>query len=337
MAGGLRCALLPAAALPASGSKGFPLPRNLSRLNQRPCVLQGNGKGPGPAVKLYKPARSRQAGPGNHRMHDVFMALGVTAGAVALALLGKWLAQRPGRGWLWACLLALGVLGVTALGLNFRRLSFQPPMNCLVGGWGRWIVVSWIASFTLGTLITKLPRASTRRILWVLCGLIILRTATLPFLSPLFTKGTLRELTTQVDRDGVCLQGTPYNCGPAAAVTALRKLGFPAEEGTLGLISGTTAIIGTPDDMLVEALRRHYGPKGLEVEWRYVASVDELRAWPVALAVIRYNPFVDHYVTVLGFKGNDIIIGDPLSGKLVQPKSEFLQTWHHVAILLRRK
>jgi predicted double-glycine peptidase len=269
-------------------------------------------------------------------MHEVLNALGVTGVAVVLAWLGHRLARKRGRWWMWGWIVPLLTLYVAAFGLNFRKYAFMPPMSWLVGGWGRWMVIAWAASLTLGTLIGKLPRASTRRVLWFLCGVIILRTATLPFLSPLLSQSAFGCLTTTVDQDGVCLQGTPYSCGPAAAVTALRKLGFKAEENRLAGLSGTTMLIGTPDDMLAEALRKEYGPQGLKVEWRYVASVDELRSWPVSIAVIKYNQFVDHYVTVLGFDGDQIIVGDPLNGRNIMPIEEFLKTWHHVSILMRR-
>lgn len=47
----------------------------------------------------------------------------------------------------------------------------------------------------------------------------------------------LRSLPTRVDPDGVCLQNTPYTCGPAAAVTALRRLRLPAEESELAKLA----------------------------------------------------------------------------------------------------
>jgi predicted double-glycine peptidase len=65
-----------------------------------------------------------------------------------------------------------------------------------------------------------------------------------------------------------CRQSTDYTCGPAAAVTALRKLGFPAEEGQIAIVSYTSATTGTPPDILAEALRKYYGKDGLIVEYR---------------------------------------------------------------------
>jgi hypothetical protein len=55
--------------------------------------------------------------------------------------------------------------------------------------------------------------------------------AIVPFLAPAFNRGYLAGLKTRIDADGVCRQSSEYTCGPAAAVTALRKLGLPAEEG----------------------------------------------------------------------------------------------------------
>ncbi len=164
----------------------------------------------------------------------------------------------------------------------------------------------------------------------------ILRTIMVPFLSPLLSDGELANLGTQVDGRGVCLQSTSYNCGPASAVTALRKLGFNGGRGAVGaVLCGTTCVNGTPDDLLAEGLRKQYGSQGLTVERRYVSSVDELRAWPVSLAVIKYGVFVDHYVTVLGFKGDQIILGDPLSGEESMPIEDFLKVWHHVSIMMK--
>jgi hypothetical protein len=294
-------------------------------------------------VKLYKTGGIRQDGRQERRpaitiMTEILLrALGATLGAVALAWVGYRIAKLPGRWWFFGWSVPLLTLYAAALGLNSRWFSFVPPISWLTGGWSRWLVTGWCASMTLGTLITRLPRPSTRRALWWLCGIIILRTTTLPFLSPLLSNAELETMTTHVDGRGVCQQSTSYNCGPASSVTALRKLGFAAEEGQLGLLCGTTAINGTPDDLLAEGLRKQYGPQGLVVERRYVASADELRAWPTALAVIKYGIFVDHYVTVLGFKGDQIILGDPLTGEEVMPMADFLKTWHHVAILLKRE
>jgi ABC-type bacteriocin/lantibiotic exporter with double-glycine peptidase domain len=47
--------------------------------------------------------------------------------------------------------------------------------------------------------------------------------------------------------------------------------------------------------------------------------------------------FVDHYVTVMGFKGDKILVGDPLGGLDEMTVADFLKEWTHVAILMRKK
>jgi predicted double-glycine peptidase len=51
----------------------------------------------------------------------------------------------------------------------------------------------------------------------------------LPFLVPALIKERLSNLTTRLDSNGICYQSTDYTCGPAAAVTALRRLGLQAD------------------------------------------------------------------------------------------------------------
>jgi hypothetical protein len=59
----------------------------------------------------------------------------------------------------------------------------------------------------------------------------------------------------RVDGDGVCRQSSHYTCGPASAVTVLRKLGLPAEEGEIAILSHTSALTGTEPDVLAKAGR----------------------------------------------------------------------------------
>ena len=52
------------------------------------------------------------------------------------------------------------------------------------------------------------------------------------------------------------MQSNGYNCGPAAAVTALRRLGLPAEEGELAILAHTSSAAGTSCDTLCTAIER---------------------------------------------------------------------------------
>lgn len=241
-----------------------------------------------------------------------------------------------GKRWLVGVFAPLTLLVATAISLNFRQLAFVPPTAWLASGSVRWISLTFAAAMTLGALSARVVVASQRRALLLLAGVVIVRAGTLPFLGPLFSAAELRSMNTHFDSEGVCLQSTSYNCGPAAAVTALRRLGYHAEEGEIGLRCKTDAFSGTADDTLAAFLKERYGPDGLVVERRFLNSIEELRSWPAAIAVIRYNFFVDHYVAILRFDGDNVIVGDPLSGQETLPVAEFEKSWRHVAILLRR-
>jgi hypothetical protein len=270
-------------------------------------------------------------------LRDVALASGVTAAGAAATRIGFKIARMGPRTWIVPGVISLTVLVATAVSLNVERLAFVPPTSWLVGASARWITLSLAGAMTLGVLAAKVPKQDQRRALLILTGVVILRSGTLPFIGPLLTRGELRTMKTHVNRGDVCLQSTGYTCGPAAAVTALRRLGLHAEEGELGLMCGTDFFFGTADDRLAAELAEHYGEEGLIVAHRYVESIDELRLWPVAIAVIHFNMFIDHYVTVLAFHGDKVTIADPLGGEEELSVEELEKKWNHAAILLKRE
>jgi predicted double-glycine peptidase len=166
---------------------------------------------------------------------------------------------------------------------------------------------------------------------------IVLFVSVWPFLAPAFNQSYLAGLVTQVDSDGICRQSTDYTCGPAAAVTGLRKLGFPAEEGQIAILAHTSSAIGTPPDMLAATLQKNYGRDGLVAEYRVFGNVSELKKAGLTLAVVTFNFLLDHYVTVLEVRDDVIMVGDPLSGVRRLSPAEFEASWHYVGVVLARK
>lgn len=153
-----------------------------------------------------------------------------------------------------------------------------------------------------------------------------------PFIVPAFDRGDLASLKTHMDSNGVCLQTTDYTCGPAAAVTALHQLGFPADEGKLAILSETSSTTGTPPDMLAEALQKEYGSRGLIADCRPFKDISELKQSGLTLAMVKYSFMVDHWVTVLEVTDSQVIIGDPLDGKVKLSYDDFFEEmalcWH---------
>ncbi len=110
------------------------------------------------------------------------------------------------------------------------------------------------------------------------------------------------------------LQSTPYKCGPAATVTALLRLGLPADEGELAALAFTSPAIGTAADILALTLRKRYGKDGLVVSLGSFRSAGELQRTGPTLAVVKLSFLIDHYVAVLEVTENEVIVGDPLAG-----------------------
>jgi ABC-type bacteriocin/lantibiotic exporter with double-glycine peptidase domain len=120
-------------------------------------------------------------------------------------------------------------------------------------------------------------------------------------------------------------------------VTALRKLGLPAEEGRLAIASYTSSETGTQPDILAEALQKEYGQKGLSAEYRTFKNIDELKQAGLTLVVVKFGFMTDHWVTVFEVTDSQVVIGDPLNGLEKISCEEFLQKWRFEGIVLKRK
>ncbi len=159
----------------------------------------------------------------------------------------------------------------------------------------------------------------------------------LPFLLPAFLRTRLSNLQSNFDSHAVCLQSTSYTCGPAAAVTALRRLGIRAEEGEIAALSYSNPVTGTPPDLLSAAIQKRFGPQGVSCAYKLFDSISDLReAGGVAIVAIRFSLMVDHYAAVLEVSNDQIVLGDPLEGKKALSYDEFEKVWRHDGVVLTR-
>jgi predicted double-glycine peptidase len=260
-----------------------------------------------------------------------------TGGAILLALCGVALALRlaklPQRCWIPAYLLSLAVVCIFGLERYTVGLEFVPPFSWVAAGRTRYILAAFAAPILILTPAAKLPRRRDKVFLRIFTGLCLLSFVVMPFFLPALVRNNLAALTTKIDPDGVCLQRTSYTCGPAAAVTGLRKLGLPAEEGQLAIWSHASQFGPTPD-AIVDALRSHYGADGLEVRYQRFRQVADLEQPGVTLAVVKYGFMVDHFVAVLGITDQEVIVGDPLSGKTIHSHGDFAKLWRFCGLSL---
>ena len=231
----------------------------------------------------------------------------------------------------------LAVVFAYVLAYRVPAVMFTPPFSWFTMGMKKFAAFGFVATLLLTTPLSRIPQKRVRALIYALMAVIVFFMAVWPFFAPLVNRSQLRHLQTNLDRDGVCLQSTDYTCGPASAVTALRKLGLPAEEGRIAILSCTSFQEGTPTDMLADALQKEYGKDGLRVTCRAFKNVSELQHAGITLAVIKYGFMVDHWVTVLGATDSEVIVGDPLGGLVRMSYEDFSQRWRFIGIVLERK
>lgn len=265
---------------------------------------------------------------------DIFLAIGC-------GLTGFWLgrgcSRLPTPWWLLGYFIPLGLIFFYGATIHFPSLlNSASAFAWLLLGQKKFLILGFVAAMVLSTPLSRLSNKRDRQVVTLLVVAVVFSGSVWPFLAPMFNRSQLAQIQTHMDTDGVCLQSTDYTCGPASAVTALRKLGLPAEEGELAVLSGTSAATGTPPDLLAEVLRQKYGKDGLTVNYRFFKSVDELRQAGLTLAVVRFSFLVDHYVTVLNVNNLAVKIGDPLNGIQTLSREDFQKEWRFCGIVLNR-
>jgi predicted double-glycine peptidase len=247
---------------------------------------------------------------------------------------GRWCAQLPAPYWTAGYFAPLGLVALLWLG-RFGDLELTAPMSWLLAGRTEIALAAPIITLILSTPLSRLASEKTRRLVVLFMIVLTSLSAVWPFLAPVVNRNELQQLQTRVDRNGICLQGTDYTCGPAAAVTILRGFGLPAEESQLALLAGTSSGTGTPPDLLRDALLERYAGTGLGCDYRHFKDMDELRGAGPAVVLMKYGLFVDHYVALLQIDAKDVIVGDPLFGVRHLSHWEFKRLWRRTGLVFR--
>ncbi|MGA2749751.1 MAG: cysteine peptidase family C39 domain-containing protein [Verrucomicrobiota bacterium] len=257
--------------------------------------------------------------------------------ACAGAVLGRLFSRLSKSYWMLGYFIPLTLLLIYGLAVRFPALAFLPPASWMMMGRTRFAVMGFVATMILTAPLSRLPRKRDRFVVGVLMVVIVFDMSVWPFLAPLFNRHQLEHLHTRIGADGVCRQSTDYTCGPASAVTALRKLGLPGEEGRIAILSYTSSAGGTATDILAEALQDEYRKDGLIAEYRAFKDISELKQAGLTLAVVKFGFMVDHSVTVLGVTDSEVVVGDPLNGLERISHDEFLKKWRFTGVVLKRR
>ena len=258
----------------------------------------------------------------------VLMGLGI--------YLGRFFSRLKSSLWLIGFGVPFLFLVVVGLTRYFYLLTFVAPFSWVTAGRLEFVLSALMIPMLLTTPLSRLPRKPLRFLLTIFMVVAVLYYSILPMTVPIFLREKMKNFNSMVLDGGVHLQSTAYNCGPAAAATALGQLGVKASEGEIAILAYTNPISGTPEDVLCAALQQRYGDEGVLCERRPLKTLEELKEAGLTLAVIKYSFQEDHYVTVLEVTDDEVMVADPLVGKTSLSRDEFLKKWRRCGIVLKR-
>lgn len=264
-----------------------------------------------------------------------------TVGSVVVALCGVYLGcffSRLKKPW-WLIGSSLsGLILVLIIASRMRNSdALTPFLSRLFWGRNQFVFLSLAVTIGLITPLSRLPYRFEKVIVWFVMSSVVIWFTILPFLAPAFLRNRLSQMGTVITSDGICRQSYSYSCGPAAAVTALRQLGFRASEGEIAALAYTSPLTGTLPTCLYSAIAKRYRPLGLKCSYRFFDSISELNDAGLTLAVINTGFLNDHCVTVLDVSDTDVIIADPAVGKISMSHAQFEKIWRFSGIVLARE
>jgi predicted double-glycine peptidase len=263
-----------------------------------------------------------------------------TIGIILVALLGVFLGKlfsHPRKAyWIAGYFLSFFLILFLVITKYSNSLAFVPMFAWITAGRGKFVIFSLAVTMGLTTPLSRLPHKFERVAIYIVMVVVVVWFSVLPFLVPALIEGRLANLPTLLDSNGICFQTTDYTCAPAAAVTALRKLGLTAYEGELAILAHTSPVAGTLPGCLKAALQNRYGNQGLRCHYRRFDSVAQLKDAGITLAVVKSAFLSDHCVAVLEVTDRMITIADPVIGKQSLSYKQFEEIWRFSGIVLKR-
>ena len=269
-------------------------------------------------------------------MNPWLETFGVILVIVLSILLGRIFSGFRKPYWMLGYFFPLALIAMLMMVRFYNELNFIRPFSWIAAGRIRYVILSMAVSMGLTVPLSRLPRKWEKVIVCILMIGFVTWSSVLPFLIPALIKDRLSNLTTRFDKNGICRQTTDYTCGPAAAVTALGKLGLSADEGEIAILSHTSPIAGTLPTLLCSALQNRYSAEGLKCKYRRFDSIDQLKKAGITLAVVRDAFMLDHCLVVLEVLDHAIAVAAPVTGMELMPYEKFKKMWRFSGIVLER-
>jgi predicted double-glycine peptidase len=263
-----------------------------------------------------------------------------TLGVSILALLGIFLGaslSKIKRPYCWfgftASFLLVSMLVTTRF---IPKISFVAPFSWLVITRIRFVVLTLAVTLGLTSSIRHLRYKTEKVTVGILMVIIVFWFCILPFLAPALVEKDLTAIESRIDSEGICYQSKDYTCGPAAAVTALKKLGLQADEGRIAILSHSSPVVGTLPSSLCDALNKLYQDDGLSCQYRYFDSLSQLQRYQLVLLAVKDTFLSDHCVALFEITDDSVTIADPVDGKKTVTRDEFERVWRYSGIVLER-
>ncbi|MHC4363435.1 MAG: cysteine peptidase family C39 domain-containing protein [Planctomycetota bacterium] len=270
------------------------------------------------------------------KMNAWLETIGVILVAMLGIALGRMFSGLPKPRWALGYFLPFLLIAMLVATRCANSLAFVPPFSWMVVGRIKFVMLCLAVTMGLTTPLSRLPRKSERFVVCILMAVVVAWFSVLPFLVPALIRDNLLSLKTRIDSNGVCYQSADFTCAPAAAVTALTKLGLPAHEGEIAVLSHTSPVAGTLPGCLKTALTDRYGDYGLRCQYRSFKSLKQLKDAGITLAVVRDAFLSDHCVAVLEVSDRMVVIADPVTGRHLMSHEQFEKVWRRIGIVLQR-
>jgi len=268
-------------------------------------------------------------------MNPWFETIAVILVALLGVLLGRMFSALRKHFWLLGYIPPLLVIAMMAAARFSDALAFIAPVCWITAGRARFVVLSFAVPMGLITLLSRLPRKFEKVAVCTLTAVVVSWFGILPFLFPALIRGRLSNLATQLDSNGICYQTTNYTCGPAAAVTALNRLGLQANEGELAVLAHSSPVAGTTPDCLAKAINYRYAAEGLNCQYRHFDSLNQISVSQLTLALVKDTFLSDHCVAILEISERMVTFADPVRGRMQMSREQFEKIWRFSGIVLK--
>lgn len=134
----------------------------------------------------------------------------------------------------------------------------------------------------------------------------------------------------------VCIQKTGYTCVAASAVTMLRSIGVDSTETEMARLCRIDIGGGATDSRAVWGLEEKLEGTGWHVRYEATDFAGLVAARKPCMVQIGWGYFMAHMVTVLEAGPEEVVLGDPLRGRVHIRTGEFVKTWKGRVISLGR-